>query len=87
MSIQEWEYKGLKIVVPDQASLDAVDEFASKAGNDFMSFLASSKKGIILTLNGSRGLDNLPNIVDITLTPEKARELANFLLETTEGLV
>ena len=87
MSIQEWEHKGLKVVVPDQTSLDAVDDLASKTEDDFMSFLVSSKKGIILTLQETQYLDNLPKMVDITLSPEKARELANFILESTEDLV
>ena len=66
-----------------------MEELAQKVGddNDFLGFLLASHKGVVITLQ-SEPLDTtrIPERLQISLSPEKARELGMFLLEVTKDL-
>jgi hypothetical protein len=91
MSYRKWEHRvsfqHIEVVVPDQESMKNIDDKAGKSDDDFMSFLISSKKGVVIAMTQPGVMGSVRERIEITLTPEKARELAKFLEETTVGLV
>ena len=97
MAIKEWEFKKfgqeISITVPDAEGRAALDKLSKKASDGFMASMLDSGKEVTIKIkqeNYGTDLNGFPKTPDrflITLPIEKARELANFLLEATEDLV
>lgn len=77
----------IEVSISSAETRKAMEELAQKADNDFLGFLLASHKGVEITLqNQPFDTSRIPERLQISLTPEKARELGKFLLEATKGL-
>ncbi|RMH78113.1 MAG: hypothetical protein D6681_20375, partial [Calditrichaeota bacterium] len=69
------------------------DDLAGKVENDFLAWMLTSRKGVNIVLTAPGGASatapaqyRTPERVEIVLTPAQARQLAQFLLDATEGM-
>ena len=91
MAFQVWEHHQnlhkIEVRMPSQDILDEAKAKADKAENEEMEFYFSSKNGIFISLERSGNSKFLSGRVEMVVSFDKARELADFIFETTENLV
>ena len=96
MEQKEWVYKEfereLSISIPKRNATDIINSNIKKDDDEFIGYLFQAKNGVMIKFSQKQygndlfGNKKLDDLFYIRLPFQKARELAKWLLETTEDI-